>query len=408
MKGPIHIAPPDGPLRGTFRGPRSKSIANRLMMLKAFAGEAIEVPLTHDPADIRTLYQALTSDAETVDVGMAGTAFRFMLPYLAMQAGRSSVLTGAPRMLQRPVGPLVDALRSLGADITYLGEEGYPPLQVRGVVLPGGSAEVDGSISSQFASALLLAAPFMQSGLSLTLAGNLVSEPYIEMTVALLRQCGAEVSRTGAVITVQPSAVMVPHGADEQDYSSASYAFLLAALRPGSRIVVPGLRPDSLQGDAVVCQLFKALGVSTRFDADGAVIEQIGAIAPDLRFDLTDCPDLAPALLAACAGLGAEATFTGVLHLAHKESDRMMAMATEFGKMGVSLTESNGTWRISGRVRPTDEQLCTYNDHRLAMSLAPLCLSTGSVIRLDAADVVTKSFPMFWEEMIGMGFDLKD
>jgi 3-phosphoshikimate 1-carboxyvinyltransferase len=398
MSGAIRISPSPGPVVGTFEVPRSKSIANRLMMLRAFAGQKQEEPTAADPDDMHVLHRALQQQADgTVEVGMAGTAFRFMLPYLAMQRGREALLSGAHRMLQRPIGPLVSTLRSLGAHISYQGQEGYPPVLVRGGALAGGEATVDTGTSSQFASALLLAAPFMAHGLRLHLAGDTVSLPYIRMTVALLQASGAQVRTEGRTVQVAPGPIAVPEGLDEPDHSSASYAYLVAALRPGSRLFIPALQPKSLQGDAEARTLFAALGVHTAYTAHGAVLTGTGAVAPCPTFDLTHCPDLAPALLAACAGLGAQATFTGVAHLAHKESDRMRAMATELQKLGVRLHEERGTWRISGRAMPTHATLNPHNDHRLAMSLAPLCLSMGAGIALSHPEVAGKSFPRYWE-----------
>lgn len=409
MSGPLRIVPPIGPLAGIFRLPRSKSIANRLMMLQAYSDQSITPPNENDPDDVRVLYAAIHDAGGTVNVGMAGTAFRFMLPYLAMQVGRQTILTGDPRMLQRPVGPLVEALTNLGADIRYLGEKGFPPLIVHGKMIQGdGRIEVDGSISSQFASALLLAAPFMEHGLGLRLTGESVSEPYVSMTIDLIRRCGGKILEDGRLIQVDASEILVPDEADEADWSSASYAYLIAALRPGSRIVVPELRPDSIQGDAVAVELFGRLGVTTLFTPEGATLESSGKTGSDLHYDLTHCPDLAPALLAACAGLGVEARFTGVHHLAHKESDRMRCMAMELGKLGVSLQQTKENhWHLSGKSSTCEEVLDTHGDHRLAMSLAPLCHSIGSAIRLNEAEVVRKSFPLFWEEMERLGFEIE-
>lgn len=363
-----------------------------------------------DVDDIRLMGQLLTQPTATLNAGPAGTVFRFLLPYLAAQTGRTTVLTGTHRMCQRPIGPLVDALRQLGANIQYLGVDGFPPVQIEGTELSGRTVQVKADVSSQFISSLLMAAPYLANGIEIEVDGAVVSEPYINLTIGLMRQCGAKVVKTKRGWQVnQGKYIFASDGPlpTDPDWTAASYAYALCALRPESTLFLPQLCLQSLQGDRAVTQLFEPLGVETVQAEGGLRIRNTGECGPTAPiFDLSGHPDLAQTLMAVCAGLGLKAQFKGIENLTIKETDRLHAMQTELGKFGVLLSQVNpNTWQIVGKAQPPVEALCTYHDHRMALSLAPLSLVAGPLF-VQHPEVVGKSFPRYWDVLAGLGFEL--
>ncbi len=336
-----------------------------------------------------------------VDCDNAGTTFRFLLTYLATLPGKW-MLTGSGRMLERPVGELVNALRTLGADISYVGQQGFAPLRIQGRVLTGGKATVDISKSSQFASSLLMAAPAWEQGLELELAGDHNSIPYLEMTIALMRHFGAEVNWENSKIVVAPKPYSNVSCRIHPDWSAASYWYEMMALSEGGELVLDQLSLDSLQGDKVLAKLFEQLGVHSHQEPDGIRIFKVGAPANSFECDCRHYPDLLPALAASCAGLGIRARFTGLDNLIHKESNRLLALKTELAKLNVSFQEDeNGAYFLTPpqEIPVFDESnpltINSWADHRIAMALAPLALKVGA-IRLDNPEVVAKSYPAFW------------
>ena len=380
--------------------PASKSESNRALMIAAYGGFAHDFQNLSDSKDTKVLYEALVSidsmprtvpcwndmhtKASFIDIADCGTAARFMTTYLACHEG-DWLLTGTERMHQRPMAPLVDALRSLGSDIQYVENEGCLPLRIKGKPITGGKISVDMTQSSQFASSLLLAAPLFSQGLEMELLGELSSLPYLDMTIAMQRHFLAQVERQCRTVVVKPQPYQPRPFSVEPDWSAASYWYEMAALSEDCEIRLQGLGgpstgslPASLQGDAVIAEWMRQLGVGTFVDGNDIVLRKIPLEKRPLHFDFSFNPDIYPTMVATCAGLNVEATFTGLDNLALKESDRVRAMQKELAKLG----------------KPS-LHFCAHNDHRIVMALAPLALLYGPVT-FDHPEVVEKSYPNYW------------
>lgn len=398
-----------GKLTARIALPASKSVSNRALLLQALCPAvryAIENLAVCDDTDhmLRGV-EAKRAGASLIDVGATGTAMRFLTAYLAIAEGEA-VLTGSERMQQRPIGVLVEALRTLEADIDYVNKEGYPPLCVRGKKLRGGTLEVDASISSQYISALLMIAPCLSDGLTLRLKGNVASRTYIELTLDLMRRYGAMVEWVdGQTIRVNPGTYEDIPLTVEADWSAASYWYELAAIAAhrGCDVdfVLPALTPDSRQGDRVVAQLFEPLGVKTEYTNEGVRLLNSEFIVHNSEIDFTHCPDIAQTLAVTYCLLGVPYVFKGIHSLRIKETDRVAALITELRKLGYVLRAEgdellvwDGT-RCEAESAPT---IATYDDHRMAMSFAPAALCFGG-LTIEHPEVVTKSYPGFWEEV---------
>lgn len=400
-------------LRARIELPSSKSISNRALLLCALSGKASCVKRVSPCDDTKVMQQALEHRPETIDILAAGTAMRFLTAYFAATPGEEHVLTGTERMRQRPIGVLVDALRKLGADISYTEQEGYPPLRIRGRQLRGGRLQLHANVSSQYISALLMVAPLMTEGLTLELTDEIISRPYIDMTLALMRSFGAEARWTDG------QTLQVPHGSYtdgtaytvESDWSAASYWYELVALSTDTeaRIELPWLFCRSLQGDQVVSKLFAPLGVRTEYlsDHEGVVLtkDAAGKLPEGVRYEcsLVNCPDLAQTLVAACAFLRRPFRFTGLQSLRIKETDRMAALHNELAKFGITLgIEGDDTLFIEnypdGVPHYDGRPIATYHDHRMAMSMAPAALLCAD-LKFENPEVVSKSYPGFWNDL---------
>lgn len=395
-------------IQTTVQLPSSKSICNRALIMQALAGGETPLRNLSDCDDTRVMVEGLRTRPHTVDIGAAGTAMRFLTAFFAIRPGEEHVMTGTARMQQRPIRILVDALRSLGADIAYTQAEGYPPLHIHGRQLTASEATLPGNVSSQYISALLLIGPMLPEGLTLHLTGELISRPYIDLTLGLMNGFGAQAGwlPDGRSIRVAPCPYR-PHAYTvESDWSAASYWYEMAALSDAARIKLPGLLPESLQGDSAVARLFEGLGVATRFDADGAVLERIARTRERMDYDFTDQPDLAQTFVVTCALLGMPFRFSGLQSLKIKETDRMAALVRELGKWGYVLREEDGsmlTWDGT-RTRPEDAPVIdTYDDHRMAMAFAPAALCRTDVV-IREPQVVTKSYPHYWDDLRRAGF----
>ena len=389
--------------------PASKSVSNRALLLQALCPTvryAIENLAVCDDTDhmLRGV-EAKRAGASLIDVGATGTAMRFLTAYLAIAEGEA-VLTGSERMQQRPIGVLVEALRTLGADIDYVNKEGYPPLCVRGKKLRGGTLEVDASISSQYISALLMIAPCLSDGLTLRLKGNIASRTYIELTLDLMRRYGAVaewVDRQS--IRVCPGSYEDVPLAVEADWSAASYWYELAAIAAhrGCDVdfVLPALTPDSRQGDRVVAQLFEPLGVKTEYTNEGVRLLNSEFIVHNSELDFTHCPDIAQTLAVTYCLLGVPYMFKGIHSLRIKETDRVAALIAELRKLGYVLRAEGDELLVWDGTRcEADEHptIATYDDHRMAMAFAPAALCYDG-LTIEHPEVVTKSYPGFWEEL---------
>ncbi len=403
------ISAPVKAVRGSIHLPSSKSISNRMLILRALARSRSPLHNLSDSDDTRVLEKALEENSLVKDVGHAGTAMRFLTAYLAVSPG-TFVLTGSQPMKQRPLGPLVDALKQLGGRISYLGEKGYPPLEITGGGLKGGSIDIDAGISSQFISALMMIGPVLDGGLHISLRGEVVSATYIRMTLALMKDCGIGASFDGKEIDIPQAAYAVREFAVESDWSAASYWFQIAAMLPGSEILLPGLYKESLQGDAVLVRQFQSLGVHSRFNTQGLLISSSKVKLPEqFRHDFTGCPDLVQTFAVTLCALGIPFRFTGTRTLRVKETDRIAALGRELRKAGYILQDDPaGEWMAwdGSRCEPEKETvISTYHDHRMAMAFAPLAIPLGKLI-VEDPEVVSKSYPGYWKDLKKAGFEL--
>lgn len=393
--------------------PASKSVCNRALVINALAkGDSLPHNLS-DCDDTVVMLRALRERPYTVDVMAAGTAMRFLTAYLSTLS-EEHVITGTERMKRRPIGILVEALNSLGADIDYIGDVGFPPLRIRGGGLRGGTVTLPADVSSQFISALLMIGPVLSEGMELKLKGDIVSRPYIDLTLSIMNAYGARVSWTdGCTLRVAPKAYNAVPYYVEADWSAASYWYEMVALTQdaGARVVLEGLTPHSAQGDCVVIDLFERLGVRTQFVSAAipyVVLTKQPRRTERLDYDFVNCPDLAQTLVVTCAMMRVPFRFTGLQSLKIKETDRLAALVAELRKLGFEVKESGGaelSWD-GVRVEPQpDAVIETYDDHRMALSFAPCCIKMGSV-SIRNPQVVSKSYPHFWEHLRQAGFTL--
>ncbi len=386
-------------VRATVHLPLSKSLCNRALILQAQFPQ-IKIASLSKTDDTDVLVNALQSSAPIINLGAAGTAMRFATAFFAAQPGREVVLTGSPRMLQRPIADLVNALRQLGAHINYVGEDGFPPLKIIGQKLLGGSVEVNATASSQFASALLLVGPSMQNGLKLRFSGEVVSQSYLKMTVALLRELGVEVAETETEISVENAKNIAPKTyVVEADWSAAAFWYGFVALADDAEITLPGLQKNSTQGDAKLVEIFEALGVKTTFLAEGVLLQKRAAQKPaKLVINLNNTPDIAQPLAVTCAALGIGADFRGLQTLKIKETDRLLALQTELQKVGINAQiTANSLAFDAAEIHPPTAPFKTYDDHRMAMSFA--LLASKFPITILNPEVVSKSYPHLWEDV---------
>ena len=404
----IRLHAPEGPLKARIPLPASKSESNRALILAALGGKGSHLQNLSPARDTQTMQALLASTETTRDVKDAGTTMRFLTAFLSIQPGEY-VLTGTERMQKRPIGILVDALRETGADIRYANEDGYPPLLINGKVsLLGGDLSVRGDVSSQYISALMMIGPYLQGGLHLHLTGKVGSRPYIQMTASLMAAFGVTAEWNGNNIYIPEGRYQPASYTIESDWSAASYWYSMALLRPGSDLFLEGLRPSSFQGDSDIANTMRLLGVETTFEAGGARIQSVGLPEkiPPLSFDMTDTPDLAQTWAVAAASLGIPLSMSGLESLRIKETDRILALQQELAPFGVSLKETKpGLFSLSGSFQPASHTIETYEDHRMAMSFAPLATRQES-LEIKEPGVVAKSYPSFWEDLVKAGFSI--
>ena len=404
-------------IQATINLPASKSISNRVLMIHALAGGDTLPDNLSDCDDTEVIIRALAAMPYEIDIKAAGTAMRFMTAYLSVTEGKH-LLTGTDRMKRRPIAPLVNALRYLGADIRYAGETGFPPLIINGKTLEGGRLEVPGNISSQYISALLMIGPALKEGLELHLMGEIISRPYIDLTLWTMQEFGAEAEWTDMdIITVRPQAYKSHPYLIENDWSASSYWYEMLALQgaSGSSIKLKGLTDGSKQGDSVVKYLFSLLGVKTTFDnkEEGqpttVTLTRHRCLLPRLDYDFTGSPDLAQTFVVTCALLDIPFTFTGLASLKIKETDRIEALKAEMKKLGYLIKdENNNTLRWEGeRCTPSLQPIDTYEDHRMALAFAPAaCRFPG--LRINNPGVVSKSYPHYWDDLRKAGFNIEE
>jgi 3-phosphoshikimate 1-carboxyvinyltransferase len=404
-------------LNTTVKLPASKSISNRALIIYALSGGQHLPQNLSNCDDTEVIVSALKEMPEEINIKAAGTAMRFMTAYLSVTPG-SHVLTGTERMKHRPIGILVDALRKLGADISYTGEEGYPPLRITGRQLEGGLLEIQGNVSSQYISALLMIGPMLKEGLTLRLMGEIISRPYIDLTLWMMGEFGADAEWTSSdTITVKPQPYKGRDYYIESDWSGASYWYELLALCPDteSEVRLTGLMDGSKQGDSIARYIFSMLGVKTEFESKEAgkpqtvTLKRNGRCVPRLEYDFVNAPDLAQTFVVTCIAKNIPFHFKGLSTLKIKETDRILALRTELRKLGYVLTEHNGSelsWN-GERCKPLyDQGIDTYEDHRMALAFAPAAFRLKS-LRINNPQVVSKSYPKYWEDLKAAGYEVK-
>ncbi len=389
----------------TIELPASKSLSNRVLVMNALCSDGLAIDNLSQSEDTRVLQEALTGKSDTHDLRGAGTAMRFLTAYFALREGETHTLTGSARMCERPIGILVEALRQLGAEIEYLGAEGFPPLHIHGKRLTGGNLSLSGSVSSQYITALLLIAPYLQQGLSLTLTGEVISRPYIDMTLSLLQQGGIKITQTGNNITIAPGQYRPHSYRVETDWSAASYWYEITALAPEAEVTLKGLSLESLQGDARLAQLFEPIGVTTLADKHSITLQKNKSHISYYEADLSGEPDLAQTLAVACCLREIPFRFTGLQTLRIKETNRIVALQQELAKLGypLSITDHSIAWEGSRLPIATPVTIETYNDHRMAMAFAPAAFHFPG-LEVCNVEVVTKSYPAYWEHLAQAGF----
>lgn len=386
----------------------SKSETNRLLLLKALFPN-ITLANTSNSDDSEVMQKALIGHDEIVDIHHAGTAMRFLTAYFAVNEGREVVMTGSGRMQERPIKILVEALAQLGVEISYEKEVGYPPIRIKGKKVTASKVSLAANVSSQYISALLLVASKLENGLELTLEGEITSIPYIKMTLALLNDLEIKTSFEGNVIKVYPKAdVPSKEMVVESDWSSASYFFSLVALSDAASITLSSYKENSLQGDSALVSIYEKMGVQTTFQNNKmTLVKQKDFKFETVNFDLNNTPDIAQTIVVTCLGLGIGCHLTGLHTLKIKETDRLEALRTELTKLGanISVTNDSLTLGLSAAINP-NVKIATYNDHRMAMAFAPL--ATKVPIIIENAEVVSKSYPDFWDDLKELNFEISE
>lgn len=388
--------------------PASKSISNRILILNALSLNQNPIDNLSDCEDTQVLIDVFNSDSNEFDVRAAGTAMRFLTAFLSGVDGEW-ILKGSKRMHERPIHPLVDTLVSLGAEIEYLENRGFPPLKIKGKKLNGGEVYVSGSISSQFISALMMVAPVMRDGLTLHIQDEIISKPYIHLTAKLMEEFGANVKWDDDKIQIKPQAYKPIKYRVEPDWSAASYWYEMVALMPGSEVLLKGLYEKSYQGDANIVNLFKDLGVSTEFTDEGAVIRNSGKRTKKFFHNFIQEPDLAQTFAATCCFLKIPFVFSGIQSLRIKETNRVEALMIELKKLGYVLKDSSNEmfeWDGERCFAEENPAIDTYEDHRMAMSLAPASVPLKTIL-INQPGVVSKSYPYFWDDLKKAGFTIE-
>ncbi len=387
----------------------SKSESNRLLLLQSMISSLV-IENCSNSDDSRVMKQALRSNETLVDVHHAGTAMRFLTAYFSIKQGRETLLTGSSRMQERPIKILVEALQSLGADITYEKKEGYPPLRIKGVTLTKNRVSLPANISSQYISSLMLIGSFLKEGLYIDLVGDITSIPYIKMTKSLLERVGVSVQFEDKTIRIDPVKKLdYQLQTVESDWSSASYFFSIVALAEQATIRLKSYREDSLQGDASLRAIYNELGVKSYFEEDNTLVltkMKNFSLPKTIVLDLKVAPDIAQTIAVSCYGLGIGCTLTGLHTLKIKETDRLEALDTELKKLGAQISVTNDSLTLlEGNNFQKNCSIPTYSDHRMAMAFAPLALKIP--LQIEEAGVVSKSYPNFWVDLESIGFELK-
>ncbi len=396
-------------IKGAVRIPASKSISNRLLIIRALTEGGFEIDNLSDSEDTKVLLAALESDASIINIGHAGTAMRFLTALYSVLPGER-VLTGSDRMTKRPIGNLVEALNNLGAKISYEESEGFPPLRIKGTKICRDIVKIDGSISSQFISALLMIAPVLENGLELHLSNQVISSSYIEMTLRLIHEFGIEFSKNENVIIIAPQKYKPESIRVEGDWSGASYWYQLAALSDYAEIEIPDLYKNSLQGDSAIACLFEPFGIKTKYTKSGIILHSDKVKTEFYEADFINNPDMVQTFAVTCVLLDIPFRFTGTQSLRIKETDRILALQNELIKFGATLNyDGNGTLTWNGKKVINhfhDISISTYEDHRMALAFASAAIKFPGIC-IEDPNVVIKSYPNYWEELKQLGFEIQ-
>ncbi|MGM0620223.1 MAG: 3-phosphoshikimate 1-carboxyvinyltransferase [Bacteroidota bacterium] len=399
-------------IEGRIKLPASKSISNRVLIINALSYSPYPVHNLSDSDDTRVLLEALFSNQNKFDIGHAGTAMRFLTAFISKIVGEWEI-TGSERMKQRPIKILVDALNELGAKIEYMEKEGFPPLKIFGSHLKGKTIELDGSVSSQYISALLMIAPTIENGLTLKLKGEITSQSYIELTLKLMEKFGVRHKWEGNTIYIPEQKYFPVDFTVEADWSGASYWYELLALAKKGEVFLENLKLDSIQGDAHIAGWFEQFGIFSEQKKDGVLLSKRTSIQPKkLELDFIENPDVAQTIACLCVAKNIPFHFTGLKTLKIKETDRVAALQNELAKFCAKLTEPEHgdlAWdgNIDLQMKHETPVVKTYHDHRMALAFAPMALS-GLQLEIDNPMVVTKSYPSFWEDLRSVGFEVKE
>lgn len=403
-------------LNGTIHLDGSKSISNRVLLIQALCDKSFTINNLSTSDDTKAMQAALQNTSKTINVGAAGTTMRFLTAYLATQQGEW-ILTGSERMKKRPIKILVDTLNKLGADIQYLENDGFPPLKINGRPLKAKSITIKANVSSQYISALLLIAPTLPNGLELRLEGELVSRPYIEMTLNIMKYFGVAYSWENDLISVSPQPYQAKDFMVEADWSAASYFYAISAFSEAVNLTLEGLFEDSLQGDRMIADIMKDLGIQTHFINNKIILSKKNRTIKQFNYDFITCPDIAQTLVVICAGLGIKASFSGLQTLAIKETDRTAALAQELSKFQILFQNAKNidthTWQLDFLAAQNDTsnskliRIETYKDHRMAMAFATFAVLQKNGIIIEDAAVVSKSYPNFWKDLASLGFTIE-
>lgn len=402
----VSLSKSDKKIQGKISLTGSKSESNRALVIRALSGGKVNIDNLSFADDSVLMDRELREQNSVVNIGPAGTAMRFLAAFLGVKTARPVILTGSERMKKRPIGILVSALQKIGCEISYAENDGYPPLRINpGFTQKAREISIPGHISSQFISALLMISPALPQGLTLVIEQELTSRPYVEMTLAMLAECGIRHTWTDNRIMIAPQEFAPATLVVEPDWSAASYWYSLAALADEADIFLPYLKKESLQGDSAIVGIMQGFGVQTLFANGGVWLKKTSLFHPEKSFNLKECPDLAQTVIICSAALGHNASFTGLETLKIKETDRILALQNELAKIGVTLTEDGPTYHLdtTNLNFPGSAEFPTYEDHRMAMAVAPLALRIPE-IRFDDKDVVGKSYPGFWNDLASVGF----
>lgn len=411
MKEILEISNDHDSLVGTIKLTSSKSESNRVLIIKSLCKNDFEIKNISNSDDSITMQYILREKDKTIfDVGNAGTVMRFLTAFFSIQENRKVVLTGSKRMKERPLFPLIKALRELGAEILCTEKEGFPPIEIKGKKLFGNEISIAAGISSQYITALILIAPMLENGLKINLEGKLASKPYIEMTLKIMNYFGIDYTWKENSIEIKKSDYKEKDFTVEGDWSSASYLYALAIFSKELELTIYGLRENSFQGDSVIAELSqKYFGVKTEYFDGGVKLTKEGNICNKFEYDFSDCPDIAQTLAVICAGLGIEANLTGLESLKIKETDRILALAKELTKLGVIVSFTDNRLHIesnTNRLNLDNVLINTYDDHRMALSFSTLSLLDYKV-QIEDPKVVSKSYPNYFKDLKLLGFNLK-